>query len=97
MGGKSSKRNNLLSGQPTNKEMQQLSETYKIPIANLKLLRQKYGIYRNHTGKINVFNYVVMYREFVNLNAPEAEIYKSFNAFDTDRDGFLDFIVRACT
>ncbi len=95
MGSSSSKHKQLLNGQPSNKEMQELSATYKIPLAHLNLLKQKYAMYKNKNNRINIFNYLVLYREFVNASAPDMDIYKSFNAFDKNRDGFLDFLVRA--
>ena len=62
-------------------------------IQRINLLKQKYNMYCSSNGKINIHNYLVIYREFISANATDVEIYKSFNGFDSDRDGFLNFLV----
>ncbi len=93
MGSSSSKERQLLLGNPTQSQMQELSQTYNIPISGLNLLKQRYAMYKSKNGKVNIFNYLILYRDFINANATDAEVYKSFNAFDKDRDGFLNFLV----
>jgi Ca2+-binding EF-hand superfamily protein len=72
-----------------------LSKDYNLSIASVEELKRKYLMYRVKNGSkigINIHNYVVFFREYVNPNASEMEIYKSFNAFDSKRNGSLNFI-----
>jgi Ca2+-binding EF-hand superfamily protein len=73
-------------------DMESLSQRYNISIESIEELRRKFLIYRGRNGKINVHNYVIFYKEYVNMNANDIEIYKSFNAFDANRDGAIDFV-----
>lgn len=81
-------------GQPTNAQIAELSKKFNLTTQRINLLKQKYNMYRGRNNKINIHNYYVLYREFINANSPDIEIFKSFNAFDVDRDGFIDFIVK---
>lgn len=73
-------------------DMDKLSRRYNISLESVEELRRKFLIYRGRNGKINIHNYVIFYKEYVNMNANDIEIYKSFNAFDSNRDGAIDFV-----
>jgi Ca2+-binding EF-hand superfamily protein len=91
--GKSSSKNYVANGQPTKTQIQELSKKFNLSVQRINLLKQKYNMYCSRNSKINIYNYIIIYREFINANATDVEIYKSFNGFDADRDGYLDFIV----
>jgi Ca2+-binding EF-hand superfamily protein len=95
MGKSASKsKNSILLGQPTKAQIDELSKKFNLSVQRINLLKQKYNMYCSSNGKINIHNYLIIYREFINANATDVEIYKSFNGFDADRDGYLNFIVR---
>ena len=81
----------LGAGQPDYEQVEKLSRNLNISTQSIEELRRKFLIYKGRNGKINMHNYVVFYKEYVNLYAKDLEIIKSFNAFDINRDGFLDF------
>lgn len=94
MGKSSSKhKKTALLGQPTKAQIEELSKKFNINVQRINLLKQKYNMYCSSNAKLNVHSYLIIYREFINANATDVEIYKSFNGFDGDRDGYLDFIV----
>ena len=78
-------------GQPDFKQIEQLSRNLNISIESIEELRRKYLIYKGRNDKISIHNYVIFYKEYVNLYARDLEIIKSFNAFNISRDGFLNF------
>lgn len=86
-----SSKSGLLAGQPDFKQVQSLSRNLNISIQSIEELRRKYLIYKGRNDKINLNNYVIFYKEYVNLYAKDLEIIKSYNAFDLNRDGYLDF------
>ena len=72
-----------------------LSQDFNLSIASIEELKRKYLMYRVKNGSktgINIHNYVIFFKEYINQNANDIEIYKSFNAFDSRRDGFLNFV-----
>ena len=58
-------------------DMDELSRQYNISIESVEELKRKFLIYRGRNGKINIHNYVIFYKEYVNMNANDIEIYKS--------------------
>lgn len=84
-------KNTVSYGEPTFDQVEKLSRNLNISTSSIEELRRKYLIYRGRNGKINIHNYVIFYKEYVNLHANDLEIYKSFNAFDANRDGYLNF------
>lgn len=84
-------KNSVSYGNPDYGEVDKLSRSLNISTASIEELRRKYLMYRGRNGKLTVHNYVIFYKEYVNLHANDLEIYKSFNAFDANRDGYLNF------
>jgi hypothetical protein len=69
-----------------------LSHDFNLSISSVEEIKRKYLMYRGKKTGINIHNYVILFREYVNQNANEIEIYKSFNAFDSERKSFLNFV-----
>ncbi len=80
-----SSKNGLSVGQPDFKQVERLSRNLNISTQSIEELRRKYLIYKGRNEKINLHNYVVFYKEYVNLYAKDLEIIKSYNAFDLNR------------
>ena len=83
------------NGQIDFDQADRLSQDFNLSIASIEELKRKYLMYRVKNGSrsgINIHNYVVFFKEYVNHNANDTEIYKSFNAFDSRRDGCLNFV-----
>lgn len=85
-------KNNVAFGQATPAQVKELSKKFNLSVQTINLLKQKYNMYRGRNNKIDMSSYMVIYREFINANAQDHEIQKSFNGFDADRDNYLDFI-----
>ena len=69
-----------------------LSQDFNLSISSVEDIKRKYLMYRGKKTGINIHNYMILFREYVNQSANDTEIYKSFNAFDSKRDGFLNFV-----
>ena len=83
-------------GEPDYDEVKLLSKNLNMSTLTIEELRKKYIMYRGRNGKLSLQNYLIFYKEYVNLCANDLEIHKSFNAFDKNRDGFLNF-TELCT
>jgi Ca2+-binding EF-hand superfamily protein len=89
--GATMEKNTISYGQGSREEVEQLSRTLHVSVESIEELKGRYLMYRSHNGMLNLHNYIIFFKEYINVYATDLEILKSFNAFDADRDGYLKF------